>query len=101
MKLTLRTEGGLAYFPGLARPRVLDSTALTSQDAHELEHLLANAHIFDRSKKVDTPARGADRMRYTLMIDDGAHQYTLRVSDPVQDQHVQALLAFIKRHLNQ
>ncbi|GHO47935.1 protealysin inhibitor emfourin [Ktedonospora formicarum] len=101
MKVTLRTEGGLAYFPGLTRPRVLDSTALTSQEAHELEHLLANAHIFDRSNMVKIPSQGADRKRYTLMIDDGTCQYTLRVCDPVQDQHVQELLAFLNRHLNE
>jgi hypothetical protein len=36
MRVQLKIEGGIAYFPGLSRPRVIESDKLSKEEAAEL-----------------------------------------------------------------
>ncbi|EFH83272.1 conserved hypothetical protein [Ktedonobacter racemifer DSM 44963] len=99
MKVTLRTEGGLAYFPGMTKSHVLDSTSLSPQEVKELQRLLDKVRVFDHSRPSKHTCRGADQMHYMLTVDDGANHYSLQVCDPVQDPQIKALLSFVKDRL--
>jgi hypothetical protein len=100
MRIQVQIEGGIAHFPGLARPRILDSATLSPQDAHELHRLVEEtAHFFTQPTAPRTQPQGADCRTYTLTIEDDPRQHSIRVCDPVSDPHLQALLTFVQQHL--
>jgi len=40
MRIEFQTEEGIAYFPGLSRPVVIDSNVLAEEEAGELQGLV-------------------------------------------------------------
>lgn len=103
MRVELKTEGGIAYFPGLSKPLVVDSAELESAAAAELERLVREAGFFDLPAKVGSPtsggapARGAADLRtYTLIVRDGRRRHTVRLTDPVGDENLAALITFLQ-----
>lgn len=97
MRVTLTTEGGLAYFPALAKPVTVDSAALPPDQADELQRLIAAADFFNRPSEAAPPPPGAaDYRTYTLTVDDGARAHTIRTTDIASDPTLNSLLVFIK-----
>lgn len=66
--IRLRREGGLAHFPGLARPRCIHCSRYSQAQRDELWHLLSC--MDGRTGDPDTP--GADRRRLHLSVEDGS-----------------------------
>ena len=94
MRITLRTEGGIAHFPGLARPHVLDTAALSESDARAVEDLVNAAQFFTRP---DAPAPGgADRRKYTVTVTRDEESRTLHAYDPL-DPALSALVARLRK----
>jgi len=91
MRITFKTEGGIAYFPGLAKPYVFDSADLGKKDAKTLQTLIENANFFALPATIGKTAPGAaDMQQQTLTIEDGAKSKTVKlVSAPSPE--VQAL----------
>lgn len=97
MRIELKTEGGVAFFPGLAAAFAIDSVALTIDDAKRLAALVAESGLLDTAaddrrslprsagRREPTPPvrRGADTRRYVLTIHDGSHRRRVTVEDPV------------------
>lgn len=85
---------GLGFFPGLAKPVLIDSARLTEPDARQLEALVIAARVFERS----TPpaATGADRRQYTITIEQGNQHCELRLSDPIDDPELLHLVRFLE-----
>ena len=100
MHTQVRIEGGIAYFPGLAKTIDLDTDTLPAQDAEEMRRLVAAARFFELPVSTgQQPARGAaDYRRYTITVDDGSAHHTVQTTDPVSDPHLQALITFAQRH---
>jgi hypothetical protein len=100
MRMQVHIEGGLAHFPGLAKPIELDTATLPAQDAEEMRRLVAAALFFELPASVgQPPMRGAaDYRRYTITVDDGSAHHTVQVTDPVTDPHLQALITFAQKH---
>jgi hypothetical protein len=100
MRMSVEIEGGLAYFPGLAQPIVLDTDNLPSEDAEELKRLVQATHFFElpRGGEQKSAPLGADYRRYTITIDDGLTHHSVQRIDPVTDPHLQDLLTFAQRH---
>ena len=97
MRIDFKTEGGIAHFPGLSRPVVIDSQALSEEEAAELTHLLETARFFERPTVVGEPPPGAaDYRRYTITVEDGGRQHTVQLADPVEDPALQQLLRFLQ-----
>jgi emfourin len=96
LRVEFKVTGGFAAFPGLAAPRVLDSEAMSPEDAATLGRLLKESRFFDLPS-VGASTRLPDARTYTIRAsdDDGrAHQVT--VSDPVQDGSLAELVAFLR-----
>jgi hypothetical protein len=69
MRIELKIEGGIAYFPGLAKPRKIDSQQLSKEESTELERLVDAAHFFDLAPKVGKVQQGAaDYRQYTIQL---------------------------------
>jgi len=97
MRVELKMEGGLAYFPGLSKPILIDSTVLPEDEAQELRRLVEASRLFERPTIISAPRRGAaDYRQYTITVEDGERRHTVKLVDPVTDHHLQALLRFLQ-----
>jgi hypothetical protein len=97
VRIELKTEGGIAFFPGLAAAFAIDTVALAIDDAKRLAALVAESGLLDvpaagrrglprsagRAEPTPPIRRGADARRYVLTIDDGSRRRRVTVEDPV------------------
>ena len=97
MRVELQTEGGVAYFPGLAKPVLVDSDNLPKAQAAQLQQLLTTTRFFELPAASRAIPKGAADMRhYTITVEDGRRHRTVRLNDPVEDPQVQALIDFVQ-----
>lgn len=97
MRIVFTIEGGIAYFPGLSRPAVIDSHDLSTVEAAELERLLNSAHFFELPANSRALRHGAaDYRQYTISVEDEERHHTVRLADPVESPDLQALLDFLR-----
>jgi hypothetical protein len=98
MRIEFVTEGGIAHFPGLSRPVMIDGTDLSAEEGAELTRLVEAARFFEQSTTVGRPPPGAaDYRQYTITVEDGGRQHTVKLTDPVEDPALQQLLHFMQR----
>jgi len=97
MRVELQTDGGIAYFPGLSKPIVVDSGELPNKQAARLQQLIDSARFFEQpAASRSLPKGAADMRRYTITVEDGRRRRTVRLNDPVEDRHLQALIEFLQ-----
>jgi hypothetical protein len=97
MRIEFTTEGGIAHFPGLSRPVVIDSDAWSEEESRELQRLLEAARFFERPTVAATPSPGAaDYRQYTIAVEDDGRQHTVKLADPVEEPALQELLRFLQ-----
>ena len=97
MRVVLQQEGG---FAGLVRPPlVVDSTQLAPEQQRELDRLIVECNFFQLPADGPTPPQGAaDYVTYTLTVEREQQTHSIRVTDPVTDAALAALIAFVKRY---
>jgi len=97
MKLTFQMEGGVAHFPGVARPVTIDTDVLPSGDVGQLLELVTRAIPFlgDESQPAEA-APPADARTYRIAI-DGDERRSFTVTDPLPEP-VAALVRELRRH---
>ena len=89
MRITLQTDGGFAYLPGLAAPVTVDTDKVSSEEAGHWQDLIGAANVWDLPDPTVPGAQrrpasvGRDQRIYTLTVEEGAQRRTLRFSDPV------------------
>jgi hypothetical protein len=91
VRITLQTDGGLAFLPGLAAPITIDTDSLSREDADRWHELVGAARFWDLPNPTvrmtaarapgESPMR--DQRMYTLTVESGEQRRTLRFSDPV------------------
>ena len=97
MRIQFKTEGGIAYLPGLSAPVTIDTAELPEPEAGELMRLVEEARFFDQPPTAAAPTRGAaDYRTYTVTVEDGRRRHTVRFTDPVGDTGSQRLLDYLK-----
>jgi len=96
MRVLLQQEGG---FAGLVRPPlVLDSAQLAPEQKRELDQLIVECNFFHLPADGPTPPQGAaDYVTYTLTVEREQQTHSIRVTDPVTDAALAALIAFVRR----
>lgn len=104
MEIKVGIEGGVAYFPGLAKQRPLDLGGMSADDGAEMARLADAAHVFD-APAFDAPAFDApatpragrpDDRTYVVTLDIDGRTSTVRIPEHEQDPDRAALLAKIK-----
>ena len=99
MRVRLEIEGGFAPMPGLYRPIRLDSEVLGSADQGRLADLIEAANFFALpANLVASLPHGADTRRYRLTVEDGLRHHSVSFGDPVGNQALVALRAFVQAH---
>jgi hypothetical protein len=96
MRIRFQMEGGIAYFPGLNKPIEVDSETLPAQESNALKQMLAAAHFFDLPTEVNPPPHGADQRQYTITVEDDKRIHTVRLTDPIENPNLQALVAYMQ-----
>jgi len=94
MRVQFKAEGGVAFFPGLSKPKTIDSDDLSPAEAAKLKRLVTAARFYDLPADPPQRAGAADYRQYTITIEDG-RRHTVRLADPVEDPDLQALLDFL------
>ncbi|MBO9699518.1 MAG: hypothetical protein J7604_04865 [Sporocytophaga sp.] len=96
MLIEFKSDGGIAYFPGLNRSKLINTDSLNNEDSMKVKELVQKCRFFSISYN-EVPQRGADRKTYTITITDGDNKNTIRVSDPVEDEALAELIGFLNK----
>lgn len=97
MRVSLQTEGGIGFFPGLSKDVAVDTEDLQPGDATELRRLVADAQFFSLPSVTTAPARGAaDYKQYTITVEDGSKRHTVSFADPSDTPRLSALRDFVR-----
>jgi hypothetical protein len=96
VRVTLKTAGGLAYFPGVAKPIVVDSDVLAPEDAEHLRELVEAASFFDLPVQVGARTPGSADMRTrTLTVEDGTRRHVVSAEEPHMPATLKHLIDFV------
>jgi hypothetical protein len=95
LRITFKTTGGIAYFPGLSAPKTLDVSTLPADRQREIQDLLDAARFFELPSRAPARRGAADYQTHTITVADGGRQHTVEVSDPVEPD-VQRLLDVLR-----
>ena len=88
-------DGGFVYLPGRSEPVTLDTDEMPEGEAGELERLVEAAGFFGLPET--SPPRGAaDYLRYTISVTSQGRSHTVRLTDPIEDPDVQALVEYLE-----
>ena len=96
MKIDFSVEGGLASFPGLRRPVTLECDQLPPDRRARLEALVQGARFFTVTPAAAHAPAGPDCRTYTVAIEDGPHARTMRLTEPIGDAGLRALVDEIR-----
>lgn len=97
MRIDFRIDGGIAAFPGLAKPVTIDCDSLAPAEAARLRELVRRADFFERpagSSRSNLP----DARRYTIAVDDAGRCSTVTVAEPIADPALSELVAELRTH---
>ena len=83
MKFSVATEGGVAFFPGLARPLVVDSDKLDAGQARSLTELLDKASFWSLPVAAPDTGKARDLPLTTITVAEGYRSHTVRRHDPL------------------
>lgn len=101
MRIQFRTEGGLAYLPGLSRPVTIDTDELPAEEADELERLIETAGFFELPDASVPPRGAADYQQYTISVAAPGRSHTARLADPIEDPSVRELVNNLRAKANE
>ncbi len=82
--VTVAVDGGIAAFPGLARPYTVDAADLTPEEAEELASLAADFFALPEPA-VEPRFSAPDARTYTITVSSGGQERTLTLTDPLPD----------------
>lgn len=94
MRLELTRSGGIA---GLQKRRSLDTEALSSDDASELERLVSELDLEDLERRSPIRGRGADRFQYDLHVKRQGGEHRVVVSEDEVPASLKAVLDQVLR----
>jgi hypothetical protein len=89
-------DGGFVYLPGRSEPVTLDTDEMPESEAGELERLVEAAGFFGLPETSPPPSGAADYLRYTISVTSQGRSHTVRLTDPIEDPDVQALVEYLE-----
>ncbi|MBC8642884.1 hypothetical protein IAG25_39565 [Caballeronia sp. EK] len=98
MQAELFIEGGVGFFPGLARPIVRDENALSADKRDELAPLVSAARAEPAVPRAAASKTEPDGRIYSTRIGFADGTKELSCADPSVPPAFAALMAFIKAH---
>jgi hypothetical protein len=97
MKISLKTEGGIAHFPGLSQPLTIDEAHLDPAGASELRRAVDAVRFFDLPSSLGRAAPGAaDYRTHTITVEDGDRKHSVRVIEPIAEPALRELVELVR-----
>ena len=98
MNISFEVSGGFVNLRQLNKPVVIDTAQLNPLDAKELESFVEKSNFFKQPAiQPNEPAKGAaDYRTYTITINDDLNHNTIKLTDPVKDGNLRALVSKIQ-----
>ena len=97
MQVELFIDGGVGFFPGLARPIVLDEQNLPADERQELSRLVSAARAEPAAARAAPSAAVPDGRTYRVRIVSADGTTELQSADPAVPPSFAALMAFVKQ----
>ncbi|WP_213780778.1 protealysin inhibitor emfourin [Caballeronia sp. dw_276] len=98
MRAELRIDGGVGFFPGLARPITLDGSDLSPDERDEFSRLVSAIRALPGAAPGATVKAVPDGRTYRITISSGDGNIELRCADAALPPAFSALMVFIKQH---
>ena len=99
MRITFQSDGGIAFVPKLNQPVVIDTARLPAEQRTKLEGLLQSARFYALPPSIGQKRRGAADVReYTLRVEDGTRDHTVRVTEPFEHPELEQLITELRAH---
>ena len=95
MRIELTTEGGVAAIPGLAKPILLESMTMSSEQCAHLQRLV-DAALMERTQCASPKAAVPDGRRYRLTIQRDGARSEIEAEDPAIPPAIEALMQFVR-----
>ena len=99
MQISIKENGGPAFFPGLAQPRTVTLDTLPEQDQQELRQLIAASDFFKLPQSTVPESGKPGQVHYTLTVTEGQREHTVCVLAPVKSQALDGLVQCVRRHI--
>ena len=99
MRIEFRVDGGLAAFPGLAKPVTIDCSALPKEEAAQLRGLVDRSGFFALDAGERQPAV-PDARSYRITIDDGRRCHAVTIAEPIVVPALADLVAELRTRAN-
>lgn len=96
MRVRFQTEGGIAHFPGLSEPVIVDTHELPVEEARELERLIDSARLFELPATSAPPQTARDYTRYTISVTAPGRSHTVKLADPIEDSAIRQLVEYLR-----
>ncbi|ADG20282.1 conserved hypothetical protein [Paraburkholderia atlantica] len=100
MQAELFIDGGVGFFPGLARPIVLDEKDLSAEEREQLSQLVSAARAEPAAAKGAAIKTVPDGRTYRIHITAENGTTVLSCADPSVPPAFAALMAFIRQRGN-
>ncbi|MCC8395898.1 hypothetical protein LJ656_25255 [Paraburkholderia sp. MMS20-SJTR3] len=98
MQAELFIDGGVGFFPGLARPIVLDENTLSAPEREELAQLVSAARGAPAGTTAAARKAVPDGRAYRIRLTAGDATTEFSCADPSVPPSFAALMSFIKAH---
>lgn len=98
MHISIKENGGPAFFPGLAKPRTVELDSLPEPDQQELRQLVEASKFFQLPQSSTPPPGNPGQVHYTLTVSEGEREHTVCVLAPVKSQELDGLVQCVRRH---
>jgi hypothetical protein len=98
MRAELTIDGGVGFFPGLARPIALDESDLSPDEREEFSRLVSAARALPGATPGAAVRAVPDGRTYRITIASGDGNIELRCADAAVPPEFSALMVFIKQH---
>jgi hypothetical protein len=98
LRVTLRIDGGLAHFPGLAKPIELDDAQLGLEGAAQMRRLCEGVCAAPAPPGLATNSPHPDGRRYRLTVEVEGSRREVVAADPVDTPAIAELIAFVEEH---
>jgi hypothetical protein len=96
LRIDFSVDGGIAAFPGLAKPVSIHCDALPAHESARLRDLVRRADFFALPVHDTSHAGGPDARAYTIAVDDGSQCRTVTVREPIADPALRDLVAELR-----
>jgi hypothetical protein len=98
MKIQYSEEGGIAYFPGLAKPKTIDLSELSGEASEQLRQLISRVDFWNLPAAVGSVSKGgADFRTYIITIEEKDRSHTVKIIEPVANAEFKGLLETIQK----